>query len=83
MSYVVHITKKATKKFAGLRDADLKARLKEAFALLSDPFNLDTVKIKGGTKMYRTRIGKYRILFILEKQIVLVFDFDTRGKIYK
>ena len=83
MSYEVQIHKKAAKKFDALRDEDLKARLKEVFVLLSDPFSLDTVKLRGETKMYRTRIGKYRILFILDNKIVNIFDFGTRGKIYK
>jgi mRNA-degrading endonuclease RelE of RelBE toxin-antitoxin system len=79
----VLIHKKAKKKFDNLLDADLKERLRDAFKLLSDPFGLDTIKIKGEEKTYRTRIGKYRILFLIEEQTVYIVDFDTRGKIYK
>ena len=61
----------------------LKERLKEAFKLLSDPFNLDTIKIQGQDDTYRTRIGKYRILWIKEDQIIYIFDFDVRGRVYK
>jgi mRNA-degrading endonuclease RelE of RelBE toxin-antitoxin system len=81
MQVLIH--KKAKKKFDNLSDNDLKARLREAFKLLSDPFSLDTIKIKGEEKTYRTRIGRYRILFILEEQTVYIVDFDTRGKVYK
>jgi mRNA-degrading endonuclease RelE of RelBE toxin-antitoxin system len=81
MQVLIH--KKAKKKFDNLLDADLKERLRDAFKLLSDPFGLDTIKIKGEEKAYRTRIGKYRILFLIEEQTVYIVDFDTRGKIYK
>jgi mRNA-degrading endonuclease RelE of RelBE toxin-antitoxin system len=81
MQVLVH--KKAKKKFEKIADSDLKERLKDAFKLLSDPFSLDTIKIKGEEHTYRTRIGKYRILFIIEDKTVYIVDFDTRGKVYK
>lgn len=81
MQVLIH--KKAQKKFEKLGDIELRERLKDAFKLLSDPFSLDTIKIKGEEHTYRTRIGKYRILFIIEGQTVFIVDFDTRGKVYK
>ena len=81
MQVLIH--KKAQKKFEKLSDTELKERLKDAFKLLSDPFSLDTIKIKGEEHTYRTRIGKYRILFIIEDKSVYIVDFDTRGKVYK
>jgi len=81
MKVLIH--KKAKKKFENISDMDLKERLKETFKLLSDPFSLDTIKIKGEEHTYRTRIGKYRILFVIEDKKVFIVDFDTRGKIYK
>lgn len=79
----VFIHKKAQKKFDRLVDEDLKARLKEAFKLLSDPFGLDTIQVKGEDQTYRTRVGKYRILFVLDSDVVFIVDFDVRGKVYK
>jgi mRNA interferase RelE/StbE len=81
MQVLIH--KRAQKKFQGLGDAELKERIREAFGLLSEPFSLDTIKIKGEENTYRTRIGKYRILFIIEENTVFIVDFDTRGKVYK
>ncbi|MBD3210201.1 type II toxin-antitoxin system RelE/ParE family toxin [Candidatus Micrarchaeota archaeon] len=81
MQVLVH--NKAQKKFKKIADSELKERLKDAFKLLSDPFSLDTIKIKGEEHTYRTRIGKYRILFIIEDKTVYIVDFDTRGKVYK
>ncbi len=83
MVFDIRIHKHAKKKFERVKDQELKARLKEAFSLLSEPFNLDTVKIQGERGTFRTRIGKYRILFVIEGKTVYIVDFDTRGKIYK
>jgi len=33
--------------------------------------------------IYRLRIGKYRIIFILEKEIIKILDIDTRGDVHK
>ena len=83
MPYDVLVHKKAQKKFGKLKDEELKARLREAFSLLSEPFDLDTIKIQGNEDTYRTRIGKYRILGIIQNGTVYVVDFDIRGKVYK
>lgn len=83
MVYEVFVHEKARRKFGKLKDAVLKERLRELFKLLSEPFNLDTVKIKGRESVYRTRIGKYRVLEKIEGGTVYVTDFDHRGKIYK
>lgn len=83
MPCIVLIYKKAQKKFDKLKDEELKARLREAFGLLSEPFDLDTVKIQGSEDTYRTRIGKYGILEMIQNGSVYVVDFDIRGKVYK
>jgi len=83
MAFQVLIHKKAQRKLQKLRDKNLRERLKEVFRLLSEPFLLDTVKIEGEEKTYRTRIGKYRILYIIEENVVYIMNFDTRGKVYK
>ena len=81
--YQVLIHKKAQKKFEKLGDEQLKERLKEVFKLLSDPSSLDTIKIHGEDNTYRTRLGKYRIMWIKETDCVYIVDFDVRGRIYK
>lgn len=83
MAYQVLIHKRARRKFEKLKDHELKERLREVFRLLSEPFSLDTIKIQGEEHTYRTRLGKYRILEIIQEGVVYVVDFDVRGKIYK
>ncbi len=75
--------KNVQKKFEKLVDTELKERLREVFGLLNEPFVLDTIKIQGQEHIYRTRVGKYRVLEVIEDGIVYVVDFDTRGKVYK
>ena len=82
LPFEVLIHERAKKKLEKTDDL-LKSRMKQAFKLLSEPFSLDTIKIKGEEHSYRTRMGKYRILFFIEGKTVHIVDFDTRGKIYK
>ena len=43
---------------------------------------LDIKKMKGGRNIFRLRVGKYRLLFILAEDRIVVFDADLRGRIY-
>ncbi len=43
---------------------------------------LDVKKMGGGENIFRLRVGKYRLLFILTQDKIVVFDVDVRGRIY-
>ncbi len=44
------------------------------------PFaRLDMKKL--GTNIYRIRKGKYRILFRIEQDLIVIFEIDIRGRI--
>ncbi len=44
------------------------------------PFaRLDTKKLGGG--IYRVRKGKYRMLFRVEQDLIVIFEIDIRGRI--
>ena len=45
---------------------------------------LDIKKLQGYKKDYRLRIGKYRFLFVLENDQLLIYfyDADSRGGVY-
>ncbi|MCK4763163.1 MAG: type II toxin-antitoxin system RelE/ParE family toxin [Candidatus Aminicenantes bacterium] len=49
------------------------------------PVEGDIKKMKGQhlEDIYRLRIGKYRVLYFLEKETVKILKIDTRGDIYK
>ena len=73
------------KKFLDDANIQLKERLKLKISLLTEPFEVDSIKIKGEEDTYRTRLGDYRILFLIQKeeQIVVVVRIDKRSRIYK
>lgn len=83
MPFEVLIHKRAQRKFDKIREATLRGRLKAAFLLLSEPFSLDTIRMADEEDTYRTRIGRYRILFVMDRETVWIVDFDTREKAYK
>ena len=45
----------------------------------------DIVKLRGNTDFFRLRIGKYRAVFEIknEQLIIIVINIDSRGGIYK
>ena len=78
---------KQVKKFIEKQDKKTKQRFKEAFEnLRSDPYgnHLDTKKMTN-SDFYRLRIGKYRFLYLLDEDevVIVVEKGDSRGDIYK
>lgn len=49
------------------------------------PYEGDIEKLRGKKikNIYRLRIGKYRVIYSLEKEIIKIIKIDTRGDIYK
>lgn len=45
----------------------------------------DIKKLKGEKHppLYRLRIGKYRVIYHIENEIIIIANIDTRGDIYK
>ncbi len=56
--------------------------------LKKNPFerntNLDVIPLKGKKNHYRLRIGKYRFLYEIKKNEIIIYFYkvDTRGDIY-
>ncbi len=84
MVYKIFLTNQA-RKFLDDAEIQLKDRLKLKISLLSDPYEIDSIKIKGEENTYRTRLGDYRILFLIQKeeQIIVVIRIDKRSRVYK
>jgi mRNA interferase RelE/StbE len=40
-------------------------------------------QLHGKTKTFRSRVGKYRIIYSIEDNIIYVRDIDSRGQVYK
>jgi len=78
---------KQVKKFIEKQDKKTKHRFKEVFEKLAkNPYgnDIDTKKMSGSDS-FRLRIGKYRFLYFVDKdEVVIVIERgDSRGDIYK
>jgi len=49
------------------------------------PSEGDTRKLKGKRikNIFRLRIGRYRVIYLLEKESIKIIKIDTRGDVYK
>jgi mRNA interferase RelE/StbE len=72
-----------------LKDENLKSIIKETLTKLENyPIilrEMDVEKIKGLDKTFRIRIGKYRIIFSVDKaeRTIYITHAETRKKAYK
>ena len=83
------IFKKEVKKFIEKQDKKTKQKFKKTFLLLQqNPYpannSLDIKKLKGSNE-YRLRIGKYRFIYQIKDEILVIVmeKADSRGDIYK
>ena len=85
MSYSIEYKKKA-KKFLDEHPKE-KTKFDEAFKDIAnkDYKSYENKKMVASSEIYRLRLGKYRALFtvINDKLVILVLDIDSRGQIYK
>jgi mRNA-degrading endonuclease RelE of RelBE toxin-antitoxin system len=49
------------------------------------PFEGDINKLKGkkAKNVFRLRIGKFRVIYSFEKEVIKIIKIDTRGDVYK
>lgn len=86
-SYKVELTKSALKEFNKL-SVKLQDRMLEAFHILSqNPFSefLDIKKLKGEDHLYRIRVGSYRLVYEIQKQVlkVIIIKIGDRKEVYR
>jgi len=84
MKFRIFIERKALKQLEEIEENQrriIKDKLKE----LKNGFSLylDIKKLKGFKNHYRLRIGKYRILFEIEKDKIIVYSILPREKAYR
>ena len=66
-------------------DRGYREKLREIFVQLQEnPFSYPYTKIRGSTNLYRIRLGRYRILYELERDArrIIILKIETRRKIY-
>lgn len=85
MKYKVEIVPKASK-YLDKIDPIFSKKLREKIRSLSiDPRHNGSIKLLGYKNLYRTRVGKYRIIYEIHdhKVIVVVVNIDHRKDVYK
>jgi mRNA-degrading endonuclease RelE of RelBE toxin-antitoxin system len=70
-------------KYLSKLEKQVRANIIEDIEGLPDKGDIRKMKRQSIQNIYRLRIGKYRILYIWEKDTVKILDIDTRGNIYK
>lgn len=88
MTYKI-VFKKQVKKFIEKQDKNLKNRFKKAFlSLMENPYpnnRVLSVKKLQGSEEYRLRVGKYRFIYQVKENVLIVVmeKADSRGDVYK
>ena len=86
MSYKILFSSKSKKQIKVL-EKKLRKRIKEAVTEIgNNPWHKGTIKIKGYENIRRKRVGKYRILYLINKQRkeILIVKIEKRDeKTYK
>ncbi len=78
----IELSPKAAKYLIKL-DNITKQRIKSAFMRLAQEPPQGDIKKMQRKDGYRLRIGKYRALFDIADNRIIVYDIDSRGQIYK
>ncbi|AUB59865.1 hypothetical protein BK009_03750 [Methanobacterium subterraneum] len=85
MRYKVFLDRKALKNLEDI-ESDISDSIMNRIIKLKDGFlpDLDIKKLKGYSNHYRLRIGKYRVLFQLQKDhVIIIYAILPRKKAYK
>lgn len=83
----VEYLKQFSKDLLKINDEILKNNLFDCIVALKDAENLNVLsnvkKLKGHSEVYRIRIGKYRLGFFFDGEVVELARFAKREDIYK
>ncbi len=84
--YELRITAVAAKELDGLpRRKDRRAVVGRILALAEEPRPSGCVKLSGGQELYRVRQGRYRIVYAIEDDhlVVIVIRIADRKEVYR
>ena len=76
------LSKTSLKHLAKLEEAT-RSKIVTAVEGLPDKGDIKKMRGPGPPNTYRLRVGRYRVLFLWEDDVIRVVDIDTRGDIYK
>jgi len=80
--YKIQFKKKVVKELQKLPKKDAE-RIVEKISALSNNLAGDVKKLANFTPEYRLRVGAYRVLFEIEKNVIIIYHIKQRGEAYK
>ena len=80
--FKIEFTKRAAKDYKRI-PSDYKGLIDSALLKLSNGLPVDIKPVIGEKDTFRLRIGKYRVLFMIIHETLLVTKIGPRGGIYK
>lgn len=70
-------------KYLETLDQKTKIRIIKAIDKLPDQGDVVRLQAKKIKNIFRLRVGKFRIIFVIEENCLRILDIDSRGDIYK
>ncbi len=74
---------KTSLKYLEKLEKSLRSKIVKAIEGLLGEGDIKKMKGAGPPNMYRLRVGKFRVLYLWEEDVIRVICIDTRGDIYK
>ena len=75
-----NISKKFLKK---CQQEDAKRIIQKIELLSSNPFIPESIKLSGSKDLFQIRVGKYRIIYKIKNENLLITEIGKRGNVYK
>lgn len=85
MKYKISILPSALKSLKNIDQKFAKKIRERIWALADNPRHNGSLKLSGEINSYRTRVGKYRIIYEIydEQVLIMVINIDHRKDVYK
>ena len=82
MKYCIELKERALRDLKNLSKKDAK-RILEKIETLKDSLSGDVKRLTDFTPEYRLRVGNFRVLFEIEKGIVIIYGIKHRKESYR
>ncbi len=64
-------------------ERDVVRKIIEGIEKLPLEGDINKLKAKKARNIFRLRIGKFRVIYLFEKEAIKIIKIDTRGDVYK
>jgi len=80
---MIFLFSKSSLKYLAWCERGTSAAIVEAIERLPDKGDIRMLKGQTIKNTYRLRVGRYRVIYIWERDEIKILDIDTRGDVYK